>query len=338
MRLEQREIDAAEGTVLAHAVALPRGRIAKGTALDAAALARLRDAGIHSVEVAAPDTEDVPENEAARRCANVFLADDANLAADAATTGRVNLRAAGPGLLLADRGTVDALNAIDPRLTVATLDDTTRVEAGALVGTAKVIPFFAPNAVVTAWEQRARGFGSSLRVVPWRARRVAHLSTVLEGTKPSVLDKTRRALEARLEGTGAAALTERRMPHDREDVAKALSAERSRIERTDVVVVFAASAVTDEADVVPAAVRMAGGRVHRVGMPVDPGNLLVWGELDGAIVLGAPGCARSVARNGFDWALDRALANVRDVRAIARLGVGGLLKEIPSRPRPREAE
>src|SRR5690606_5263897 len=70
----------------------------------------------------------------------------------------------------------------------------------------------------------------------------------------------------------------------------------------------------------------------------DPGNLLVLGSLDGKPVLGAPGCARSPKLNGFDWVLDRLLAEM-DVRPedIAGLGVGGLLMEIPTRPQPREA-
>jgi molybdenum cofactor cytidylyltransferase len=102
-------------------------------------------------------------------------------------------------------------------------------------------------------------------------------------------------------------------------------------------VVFGASAVVDEGDVIPAGIRQAGGEVIRFGMPVDPGNLLVLGRLGGTPVIGAPGCARSPKENGFDWILSRLLAGL-DVPpdAIAGLGVGGLLTEISSRPQPRE--
>jgi molybdenum cofactor cytidylyltransferase len=71
-------------------------------------------------------------------------------------------------------------------------------------------------------------------------------------------------------------------------------------------------------------------------MPVDPGNLLLLGDLDGVPVLGAPGCARSPRENGFDWVLQRLLAGLAVGRAeIQSLGVGGLLMEIYSRPQPR---
>src|SRR5690606_3963720 len=88
---------------------------------------------------------------------------------------------------------------------------------------------------------------------------------------------------------------------------------------------------------VPAGIRAAGGRVLHLGMPVDPGNLLLLGELDGRPVIGAPGCARSPRENGFDWVLARLLAGLRvGPEDISGLGVGGLLMEIASRPQPRE--
>ncbi len=103
------------------------------------------------------------------------------------------------------------------------------------------------------------------------------------------------------------------------------------------VIVFGASALCDFDDVIPAAIRAAGGEVLRAGMPVDPGNLLVLGRLGETPVIGAPGCARSPKENGFDWVLDRLIAGL-DVTSddIAGMGVGGLLMEIPTRPQPRE--
>jgi molybdenum cofactor cytidylyltransferase len=72
-------------------------------------------------------------------------------------------------------------------------------------------------------------------------------------------------------------------------------------------------------------------------MPVDPGNLLILGEIGGTPVIGAPGCARSPKENGFDWVLDRYLADLEVTPDdITGMGVGGLLMEIKSRPQPRE--
>ena len=56
----------------------------------------------------------------------------------------------------------------------------------------------------------------------------------------------------------------------------------------------------------------------------------------GKPIIGAPGCARSPKENGFDWVLDRILADVPISSAdIKAMGVGGLMMEIASRPQPR---
>ena len=76
--------------------------------------------------------------------------------------------------------------------------------------------------------------------------------------------------------------------------------------------------------------------IGRFGMPVDPGNLLFIGDIAGRPVIGLPGCARSPALNGADWVLERVICGrPPSPQDIMGMGVGGLLKEIPSRPLPR---
>ena len=102
------------------------------------------------------------------------------------------------------------------------------------------------------------------------------------------------------------------------------------------ILVLTGSATSDIADVMPMGLVAAGGEVIRFGMPVDPGNLLVLGRLGARPVIGLPGCARSPALNGADWVLERLACGVGVTGAdIAAMGVGGLLKEIPTRPQPR---
>ncbi|MBE9475877.1 MAG: NTP transferase domain-containing protein, partial [Proteobacteria bacterium] len=119
--------------------------------------------------------------------------------------------------------------------------------------------------------------------------------------------------------------------HTEQAVAKALGAAKS-----DLVLILGASATSDRRDVIPAGIILAGGRIERFGMPVDPGNLLVLGQHQGCAVIGLPGCARAPALNGVDWVLERICADMPLSAAdISRMGVGGLLKEIPDRIQPR---
>jgi len=244
-------------------------------------------------------------------------------------TGRANLFARTAGVLMVDAPAIDRLNLVDEAITVATLPAFRAVSAGEMIGTVKIIPFSVPGALLDAAEAAGR---AAVHVAPYRARRVAVISTLLAGLKPSVVDKTLAVLAERLAPSGARIVADRRVAHE----TAALAAEIAAAE-ADIIIVFGASAITDRADVIPAALERAGGAIEHFGMPVDPGNLLLLGRRGAVPVIGAPGCARSPKENGFDWVLARLLADVPVGRAdIQRMGVGGLLMEIVSRPQPRD--
>jgi molybdenum cofactor cytidylyltransferase len=201
-----------------------------------------------------------------------------------------------------------------------------------MVGTIKIIPYAVEERVLDLAVGAAAG--EALRVAPYVRREVGVVSTLMPGLKPSVVDKTLAVLGRRLEPAGARIAHETRVAHDPSALARALDAEAKGA--AELIVVFGASAIADRRDVIPASIEAAGGRVAHFGMPVDPGNLLLVGELAGKPVIGAPGCARSPKENGFDWVLQRLLADLPVTRAdITALGVGGLLMEIVSRPQPR---
>lgn len=323
------------GTVLAHAVSIPGGTLRKGHVIGPADVEAFLEAGLAEVVVARIGPDDLAEDTAAEAIAAALAGPDVTV--EAAATGRSNLFASQPGVLVVDRAGVDALNAIDPGITFATLAHYAAVEAGRMVATVKIIPFALPRGLVERAVAEIRARGPLLRVAPYRPKTVAVVSTLLPSLKPSVVDKTLRVMADRLRPAGARIVAERRVAHDAAPLADALRAAVD-IDRADLVVVFGASAVVDRHDVIPAAIERAGGRIEHFGMPVDPGNLLLVGALAGRPVIGAPGCARSPRENGFDWILERLLADIPvTARDIAGLGVGGLLMDIVSRPAPRAA-
>lgn len=330
MRFGRVQTSAAEGSILAHAVQAGAARLPKARRLTREDVVMLREAGVAEIVVAALEPDDVGEDEAAALLAGRLVA--AGIGARPAATGRANLHAGEAGVLRVDAAAVNAFNAVDPAITLATLPDFATVEAGRMVATVKIIPFAVPRAKV---ETAADGIpAGALALHPFRPLRAVLIQTALEGTKASVLDKTVRLTAQRLRRSGGEVIAGNRVAHDETALADALGRAHGA---ADLVVVFGASAVSDADDVIPAAIRAAGGRVERVGMPVDPGNLLVMGDLGGTPVVGAPGCARSPKLNGFDWVLDRIAAGISvDSGMIAAMGVGGLLMEIPTRPQPRE--
>ncbi|MFY8099698.1 MAG: NTP transferase domain-containing protein, partial [Allorhizobium sp.] len=282
---------------------------------------------------------DLAEDEAAEILSSAIALQ--GLSRSPASTGRVNFYASENGLFLADKSLVDRFNSVDPAITLACLSDRSDVRAGDLVATIKIIPLAVAGQSVEAAAAILTA-GLAFQVAGYRARRVHLIATQLPSLKASVMDKTARVLEARLGASQSRIVSEDRVAHRAEAVAEAIKAALAEPKRESgqppLVIVFGASAVADADDVIPAAIRLAGGVVDQVGLPVDPGNLLVLGHVGDVEVIGAPGCARSPKENGFDWVLNRILAGHPPDRAeMTGWGVGGLLMEIPSRPLPRLA-
>ena len=332
MKFGPAPVACARGAISAHAVRMGETRLKKGQVIGPAEQAALQAAGVESVIVAELEPGDVAEDEAAIRLAQAIAG--AHLRLDPPFTGRVNLFAETAGLLRVARARIDAVNRIDDAITVATLPEYAPVAAGDMAATVKIIPF-ATTAAALAAACEAAGQGA-VAVAPYRPLRLGVVSTLLPSLKASVVNKTLGVLEARLAPARARIVEERRCPHDDAALAEIL---RIIAPRCDALIVFGASAITDRRDVIPAAIEAAGGRIEHFGMPVDPGNLLLIGSLDGKPTIGAPRCARSPKENGFDWVLGRVLADIPITRAdIQAMGVGGLLMEIETRPQPRQGD
>lgn len=321
----------AEGGILAHSevAADPINygsltyKIAKGTRLTAQHITDLTESGVAEVVVAQLEPGDVHEDDAAARIASALMGP--GLQADAAFTGRVNLRAESAGIVQVDAEAIEKVNRVNPAITVATVAQWARLDARGLAVTVKIIPFAA------AAEDVARACALGRGAVQLREGVVASATLIETQVGAARSEKGRRSIKGRLDRFSVMLSERVLVPHSVDAIAEALIAAPG-----EVLLILTGSATSDIADTAPEAVRRAGGAVIYYGMPVDPGNLLFVGRLDGKVVIGLPGCARSPALNGADWVMERVICGAApEDLDIPAMGVGGLLKEIPSRPRPR---
>lgn len=321
-------VRAAEGAILAHSVKVGDRKLRKGIALKAEHVSVLAAAGIGEVIVARLESGDCHENEAARQLAAALTPKPelANLRVTDPFTGRVNLIADTPGVAVLDVEALESFNRVHPMITAATVPQYQQMGSGGMVATIKVISYAVPSADVERASKLAR---DSIKLVSPVHQRVGLVVTEIPGGPSS--DKGIAAIRGRVEALGMELTEVLTVPHQQDDLSGALS----RIEG-DLLLVLTGSATSDPNDVAPSAVRAAGGNVNRFGMPVDPGNLLFLGSIEDRTVIGLPGCARSPALNGADWVMSRVACGIETSGAdIAAMGVGGLLKEIPTRPQPR---
>lgn len=331
MKFGEIPVEEASGAIIAHSVRLPGGTIRKGRILDQADIARLRGNNVLQVTVARLEAQDLGENEAVRRIAEALSSP--GLDASDAATGRANLRAEAAGVVTVDADRIHRLNRVDEAIAVATVAPYEAVAPGRVVATAKIVTFGVAAASVEKGVDIATEPSPVIRLHPFRTKRIGLIQTSLPGLREDVLDKGSRTTAERLRELGCRLYEERRCPHCCGDIADALR----KLNSCDIVLVLGASAIVDRRDVVPQAVARAGGTIDHLGMPVDPGHLTLLAHMGETAVLGLPGSARSPRLHGFDWILQRLVADIGVTPSdLTEMGVGGLLKEVPGRPMPRE--
>ncbi len=326
MRIETLPPAAAVGHILCHNVADAQGRkaLSKGRRLRAEDLPRLAELGLTTVRVAVLADDDVHEDDAAYRLAQIVAGPGVTIGEPHA--GRVNLFAAATGPLLIDAEALLAINLIDG-LTVATLTPYTMVTTGRMLATIKIIPFAVPAADLNR-AAAVTGRQGVLRVAPLVRRRIGVALVSSLAARARVERGMLPAIAGRIADLGAEMIAHYHLPPDEVEVAAGLSA---LIEAgADLIITAGETSVVDIDDVIPRAARRIGGEIAHYGAPVEPGNLLLLAYLPGPHgplpLIGAPGCVRSRDQNIVDLILPRLMAGEQlGRREIVALGLGGLL-------------
>lgn len=305
--------DGIVGKVLTHDV----GAVRKGTVLrpeHATALAAAAE--LHLVEL---EPGDLHEDEAAIRLAGAVAGQ--GVLAKAPVQSQVRLTAGMRGLLRADAGAIDAINALGP-LSVFTLVDGQAVNAGEEVAGAKVTPVAVPVALVEAAESVARRHHPVLQVLPFRPLRTAVVAT--EKLKPRARDLFRTAVTTKLGWYGAELLGVSEVARSGDAVRRAY--EEARAAGAELIL-FAGASSIDPLD--PAYLELAalGGEVLQQGAPMHPGSMLWLGHLGEAPVLGIASCAGFGRSTSLDLVLPFVFAyGSADPAHVRRLGHGGLIE------------
>ena len=332
MRFAAFDIDECEGLVLAHSHKLAGKRVAKGSVLTADLIASFKADGTDRLVCAAPDQGDLSENQVADRLAASLVTP--GVRCTTAATGRVNIKVQTTGIIRYDRDLIKALNSVDEALTLSLVQHNQLLTAGQMAATLKVIPYFVSEQLCWRFEQLLSG-RPAFTFHALRGRRVCLIQTTDDVLSDRVYSATETVTADRLIPLGCRLTDTRRCAHDSDSVAAEI---RQALDTgAELVLLCGCSAVVDRNDILPAAIRQAGGQIDQLGLAVDPGNMLLAAHIGPTPVIGMPGCARSPKLNGFDWVLHLLLADIPLSRdELADMAAGGLLMEIASRPLPRE--
>ena len=326
MKLEERRIGRAQGTILLHNVADADGRrtLRKGTRLAEEHLVELSEMGHTMVEVAVLDAGDAHEDEAARALAEAMQT--AHLSPSRVTGGRVNLRCAVDSLLEVDAERLLAINLL-PGFAVATRRQHTVVgpsQETDNVATLKIVPFAVARRDLeqaVAWASARPGV-VEVRPFP-RGRRVAMLFVAEPAAQERTRDQYLAPTQTRLARLGAEVISTEAVDLDEEAISQAVARLASA---ADLLIIAGQTSILHEEDTTLRALRRAGAEMTLSGAPVEPGNLLALAYLPRTPVMCAPGCAKGLKRNVVDLVLPRLLLGDRLTRQdVAAMGLGGFL-------------
>ena len=308
---------ASVGLIARHNVSDAHGHrlLAKGRLIQADDVVLLLAHGISHIEVVEFEPDDIDEHAAAAIVATRCSASGVTIRPP--HHGRVDVFASHAGVVLVDDMQLAAWHAI-PGVTVATLRHGSGVQAGQRIATIKILPFAIPRHALAQTPMPA------VRLQPYGVTRLA----VLIIGDPAVWERLQRthlrALLARLRPFPVCEVAVFHLQADSAQVTLRLQ----QLRGYDMIVTLTETSIMDATDVTPASVLAAGGVITCAGAPVEPGNLLLLAQLGSTVILGAPGCIRSMARNVVDLVLPRLLAGVpvtaHDVYAFAN---GGLLSD-----------
>ncbi len=315
-------LEQAEGVTLAHTLILDEKTLKKGTILGREEVALLRRAGFTAVTGARLEPDDLPEGEGARAVATLLAGPHTE--ARKPYTGRSNVHATVRGVVRLDAARLHQLNAIDESITVGTLPDYALARPGQVIATIKIIPFAVSRKLVERCRELA-GDTPLVQVVPFQPHRVGLIMGEQPGLNEKIYRNTVIATHSRIEALGSRLALVLRCAHEcgayQAKLQEALAA------GCDLVMIAGATVTKDRLDVAPAAVTAAGGEIIHFGMPVEPGNMLLFARLGAVPVLVLPGCARSRRLNGLDWILHRLLSGLpMGAAEIMEMGVGGLIR------------
>src|SRR6266487_6152986 len=339
MKFEPVPLSEAKGKILGHNIAGANGQrlLRKGKPLTDEDLDKLRILGRSSVYVAAIEPDDVDENQAARRVADAVCGSGLHITS--VSSGRANLLANEQGILRVD---VERLAQINDRdgITLATLTTRSPVHTRQIVATIKIIPYAVQESIVRAAEAIASGSNPVARVDPLPSRSVG---MILSGSTSmhQRLVSDFAPLGDRIDKLGSSVTRPDFVALDdvSDEAALADMLKQQIASGIGMILLAGETAIMDAHDILPRAVKHAGGYVESVGAPVDPGNLLMLAYINDVPVVGAPGCARSRKTNIVDWILPRLLVGDRLTRRdIVGLGHGGLLQDVPERGMPRDVK
>jgi hypothetical protein len=322
IRLRRSEFAArvVEGLVLARDVRDASGRVglSKGTLLDATHASRLCDFSWDELHLIAAASDELHETDAGTRLSRAVSGP--HVRAGTPSGGHWPLAAERRGVLAVGDHPLRELNRLNG-VAVYTLYDGQVVDAGEIVGRAKIVPFVIGADIIERAEAISRAAAPVLAVRPFSGAAVG--AVVQESLGARAMTRFRDALQEKILWFASRLIEPRFVAPDAAAIAAAV---RDVVAAGATIVLVAGSRPMDPLDPMFDALSSLDARLEREGVPAHPGSLLWLARLGEIPIVGMPSCGLFSRATVFDLVLSRLLADAPvDGEWLSGLGHGGFL-------------
>jgi len=301
-------------------------KISKGTIINKNLLDLLLLNNVEHIKCAKLEDDEIDENSSVHKISKKIIASkNSNIIIQDPKNGRCNLVSSVDGILTFQPNQLFSINSVTNDIGIASLKAFSKVKKNQIVASIKAIPFGIKK---NNLQNIINVCQECFKILPFQKKNIHLIQTTNQNTRAKILEKTLEVTKDRLLSCGNNKIVEKKCSHESKSICEHLK--KSVNEDADIILIFGTSAISDINDIIPQSILEINGRILRLGMPVEPGNLILLAEIKISkkhiSIIGMPGCARSKKENGVDWILWRKLCDLKiSSDEINHMGNGGLL-------------
>ena len=301
-------------------------KISKGTVINKNLLDLLLLNKVEHIKCAKLDDDEIDENLSVHEISKKIIASKkSNIIIQDPKNGRCNLVSSVDGILTFQPNQLFSINSVTNDIGIASLKAFSKVKKNQIVASIKAIPFGIKK---NNLQNIINVCQECFKILPFQKKNIHLIQTTNQNTRAKILEKTLEVTKDRLSSCGNNLIVEKKCSHEIKSICEQLK--KSVNEDADIILIFGTSAISDINDIIPQSILEINGTILRLGMPVEPGNLILLAEIKISkkhiSIIGMPGCARSKKENGVDWILWRKLCDLKiSSDDINHMGNGGLL-------------
>ena len=234
--------------------------------------------------------------------------------------GKVLLKSDIKGMFRVDKELLDTINSIGD-ITISTLPDHYRAEAGARLASMRIVPLFTEEEQIRKAEELCRE-RKLLNLLPYRELTAGVIITGSEIYSGRREDRFEPVIRKKL-SYYPGHISDIKICDDNMDMITEAAGEL--IDDGADFLIFTGGMSVDPDDLTPGAVKRIGAEIISYGVPSQPGNMTLIAYLGDIPVIGVPGAAISLPTTMLDVLLPQIYTGLRFTKQdLINLGDGGL--------------